>query len=105
VLLQAARPALEATDAARTAGAVARAYAEPLVALRDSQSARDLDGTGLEADVERCAAESTLPVVARVVELAPGRAVLVRDVDATPAGGQISSTSSTDRIITSASAG
>jgi 2-phosphosulfolactate phosphatase len=105
LLLQAARPALEATDGARTAVAVARAYAEPLVALRDSQSARDLAGTGLEADVERCAAESTQPVVARVVELAPGRAVLVRDVDPTPTGGQISSTSSTDRIITSASAG
>ena len=80
-LLLAARPDLEATDGARTAGAVARAYLDPSTALRDSQSARDLEGTGLEDDVEWCAAESTVSVVARVVELAPGRAVLVADPD------------------------
>ena len=37
------------TDGARTARAIARAYADPLAALRDSQSARDLDGTGPRA--------------------------------------------------------
>ena len=64
------------TDGARTARAIARAYADPLTALRDSQSARDLDGTGHEPDVARCAAESVLDVVPRLVALAPGRVVI-----------------------------
>lgn len=84
-LLGDAVPGLLLTDAARAACALGRAYPDPLTALRDSQSARDLDGTGLEGDVERCAAESTVPVVARVVELAPGRAVLVSDGPRLPA--------------------
>jgi 2-phosphosulfolactate phosphatase len=66
----------ELTDGARTARAIARAYADPLTALRDSQSARDLDGTGHEPDVARCAAESVLEVAPRLVALAPGRVVI-----------------------------
>ncbi len=76
VLLQEARPGLVLTDGARTARAVSRAYPDALTALRDSQSARDLDGTGLEDDVRWCAEESTVAVVARVVEVLPGRVVL-----------------------------
>jgi 2-phosphosulfolactate phosphatase len=64
------------TDGARTARAVAQAYAAPLAALLDSQSARELDGTGLEPDIARCARESTLDVAPRVVEVAPGRVVV-----------------------------
>ena len=64
------------TDGARTARAVAQAYAAPLAALLDSQSARELDGTGLESDIARCARESTLDVAPRVVEVAPGRVVV-----------------------------
>jgi 2-phosphosulfolactate phosphatase len=69
-------PAADLTDGARTALAIARAYADPLQALRDSQSARDLDGTGLEPDVARCARESVLEVVPRLASLAPGRVVI-----------------------------
>jgi 2-phosphosulfolactate phosphatase len=65
------------TDGARTARAIARAYADPLSALADSQSARDLAGTGHEADVEQCARESVLDVVPRVGGIAAGRAVIV----------------------------
>jgi 2-phosphosulfolactate phosphatase len=65
------------TDAARSARAIARAYAEPLVALADSQSARDLDGTGHEADVAWCALESVFDIVPRVGGIAAGRAVIV----------------------------
>ncbi len=65
-----------ATDAARVATAVARAYPDPLAALADSQSARDLDGTGLEPDVARCAALDTLVVAPIVTASAPGRVVV-----------------------------
>jgi 2-phosphosulfolactate phosphatase len=65
------------TDGARIARAVAQAYAAPLAALLDSQSARELDGTGLESDIARCARESTLDVAPRVVEVAPGRVVVM----------------------------
>ena len=54
------------TDGARSARAIARAYADPLAALADSQSARDLDGTGHEPDVARCALESVFDIVPRV---------------------------------------
>lgn len=65
------------TDGARTARALARAYADPLTALADSQSARDLDGTGHEPDVARCARESVFDVVPRVDGITAGRAVIV----------------------------
>jgi 2-phosphosulfolactate phosphatase len=65
------------TDGARCARAVARAYADPAVALPDSQSARDLDGTGHEPDVARCARESVIDVVPRVSGTTAGRAVIV----------------------------
>jgi 2-phosphosulfolactate phosphatase len=64
------------TDGARTARAVAQAYPAALAALLDSQSARELDGTGLEPDIARCARESTLDVAPRVIEVAPGRVVV-----------------------------
>ena len=75
-LLAGQLPGVFLTDAARQSLAVARAYADPLAALADSQSARDLDGTGHEADVARCAAVSTLAVAPRVVEVAPGQAIV-----------------------------
>jgi 2-phosphosulfolactate phosphatase len=75
-LLAALLPSTVVTDTARTALGLVRAYADPLAALADSQSARDLDGTGHEADVARCAAVATLAVAPRVVEVAPGRAVV-----------------------------
>ncbi len=65
------------TDGARGARAIARAYADPLAALADSQSARDLDGTGHEPDVARCARESVFDVVPRVSGTTAGRAVIV----------------------------
>ena len=65
------------TDGARSARAISRAYADPLAALADSQSARDLDGTGHEPDVARCAHESVLDVVPRVGGISAGRAVIV----------------------------
>ena len=65
------------TDGARSARAISRAYADPLAALADSQSARDLDGTGHEPDVARCARESVLDVVPRVGGISAGRAVIV----------------------------
>ena len=65
-----------ATDGARTADAIARAYTDPLAALEDSQSARDLAGTGHEADVARCARLDTLSTAPRVVDAAPGRVVV-----------------------------
>lgn len=74
--LQAARPDVVATDGARTALAIARAYPDALAALADSQSARDLDGTGHEADVARCAQVDILGSAPRVVEAAPGRVVV-----------------------------
>jgi phosphosulfolactate phosphohydrolase-like enzyme len=64
------------TDGARTAIAIANAYPLALAALEDSQSARDLDGTGLEPDVMRCAQVDTLSSAPRVVESAPGRVVV-----------------------------
>ncbi len=64
------------TDGARAACAIAQAYPDALAALRASQSARDLDGTGHEADVERCAAESVLEVAPRVAAYEPGRATV-----------------------------
>lgn len=70
-------PGLEASDGARTALAVAAAYRSPLEALADSQSARDLDGTGHEPDVVRCAEVSIHAVVPQVVEAARDRVVLV----------------------------
>jgi 2-phosphosulfolactate phosphatase len=72
-------PSREPTDAARMAQAVARSYAAPLDALAASQSARDLHASGLDDDVARCAAVSTLEVVPRVADLAPGRATVVAD--------------------------
>ena len=65
------------TDGARTARAIARAYAEPLAALADSQSARDLDGTGHEPDIAWCALESVFDIVPRVSGISAGRAVIV----------------------------
>ncbi len=74
--LRAARPDAFATDGARTALAIARAYPDALAALEDSQSARDLDGTGMEPDVARCARVDVLATAPRVVESAPGRVVV-----------------------------
>ena len=74
--LRAARPGDFATDGARTALAIARAYPDALAALTDSQSARDLEGTGLEADIARCAQVDILATAPRVVEAAPGRVVV-----------------------------
>lgn len=71
------RPDLDLQDGARLALALARAYPDPVAALRDSQSARDLDGTGLEPDIERCARVDALAVVPRVREATAGRAVIV----------------------------
>jgi 2-phosphosulfolactate phosphatase len=65
-----------ATDAARVAMAVARAYPDARAALEDSQSARDLHGTGLEPDIARCAAVDTLTVAPIVLASAPGRVVV-----------------------------
>jgi 2-phosphosulfolactate phosphatase len=65
------------TDGARSARAIARAYAEPLAALADSQSARDLDGTGHEPDIAWCALESVFDIVPRVGGISAGRAVIV----------------------------
>jgi 2-phosphosulfolactate phosphatase len=65
------------TDGARSARAISRAYADPLAALADSQSARDLDGTGHEPDVARCALESVFDIVPRVSGISAGRAVIV----------------------------
>jgi 2-phosphosulfolactate phosphatase len=65
------------TDGARSARAISRAYADPLAALADSQSARDLDGTGHEPDVARCALESVFDIVPRVAGISAGRAVIV----------------------------
>ena len=82
--LAAAAPSAFLTDAARSARALVRAYPDALAALADSQSARDLDGTGLEPDVARCARTSVLDVAPRVVEAGPGRAVVVaREVPGT----------------------
>lgn len=72
----AAVPDVDLLDGARVARALTRAYPDAGAALRDSQSARDLDGTGLEPDVERCARVDTLDVVPAVVASAPGRAVV-----------------------------
>ena len=74
--LQAALPGWFATDGARTARAIARAYPDALRALEDSQSARDLDGTGLEPDIARCARLDVLATAPRVVESRPGRVVV-----------------------------
>ncbi len=74
--LRAALPDAFATDGARTALALARAYPDALMALRDSQSARDLDGTGLEPDVARCARLDAIPLAPRVTASAPGRVVV-----------------------------
>ncbi len=71
-LLAAAYPRHGLTDAARAARAIAAAFPDPLAALRASASARDLDGTGHEADIARCAAVSTLDVVPAVVGCEPG---------------------------------
>jgi 2-phosphosulfolactate phosphatase len=65
-----------ATDAARTALAIARAYPDALTALNDSQSARDLDGTGHEADIARCAQADILATAPRVIDAQPGRVVV-----------------------------
>ncbi len=65
-----------ATDGARTALAIARAYPDALTALNDSQSARDLDGTGHEADIARCAQVDSLASAPRVTEAQPGRVVV-----------------------------
>ena len=65
-----------ATDGARTAIAIANAYPLALAALEDSQSARDLDGTGHEPDVMRCAQVDTLTSAPRVTDSAPGRVVV-----------------------------
>lgn len=73
---QTRRPELVVEDSAALALGLVEAYPEPLLALRASQSARDLDGTGLEPDVERCSHVSTLAVTPVVVEVGPGRIVL-----------------------------
>ncbi len=65
-----------ATDAARVAMATARAYPDAQAALDDSQSRRDLDGTGHEADVARCAALDILSVAPCVASAGPGRVVV-----------------------------
>ena len=65
-----------ATDAARVAMATARAYPDAQAALDDSQSRRDLDGTGHEADVARCAALDILSVAPSVASAGPGRVVV-----------------------------
>ncbi len=74
--LVAALPDTFCTDGARTADAIARAYPDALQALEDSQSARDLDGTGHEADVARCARVDLLATAPRVVDARPGRVVV-----------------------------
>lgn len=66
----------EVLDGARVAWALTRAYPDAYSALRDSQSARDLDGTGLEEDIRRCADVDALRVVPIVTEATPGRAVV-----------------------------
>lgn len=74
--IHASVPDVELLDGARIARALLRAYPDATAALRDSQSARDLDGTGLEPDVDRCAREDRFDVVPEVVESSPGRAVV-----------------------------
>ncbi|MSO47386.1 MAG: 2-phosphosulfolactate phosphatase [Thermoleophilia bacterium] len=69
-------PGSFATDGARTAIALARAYPDALTALNDSQSARDLDGTGHEADIARCAQVDLLASAPRVINVQPGRVVV-----------------------------
>lgn len=69
-------PGSFATDGARTAIALARAYPDALTALNDSQSARDLDGTGHEADIARCAQVDLLASAPRVINAQPGRVVV-----------------------------
>jgi 2-phosphosulfolactate phosphatase len=73
---QTRRPELTVEDSAALALGLVEAYPEPLLALQASQSARDLEGTGLEPDVARCAHVSTLDVAPVVVDVAPGRIVL-----------------------------
>ncbi len=74
--LAGALPDAFVSDGARMARAIARAYPTALAALEDSQSARDLDGTGHEADVARCAAVDILAVAPRVTASTPGRVVV-----------------------------
>lgn len=64
------------SDAARSALALTRAYPDALAALEDSQSARDLYGTGLEADIARCAQLDTLAIAPRVTAAIAGRVVV-----------------------------
>lgn len=71
-----ALPDAFATDGARTALAIARAYPDALAALNDSQSARDLDGTGHEADIARCGQVDILATAPRVIGAQPGRVVV-----------------------------
>lgn len=73
---QTRRPELLLDDSAALALATTDAYPEPLLALQASRSARELEGTGLEPDVERCSLVSTLASVPLVVTVEPGRAVL-----------------------------
>jgi phosphosulfolactate phosphohydrolase-like enzyme len=69
-------PAAFPTDGARTAIAIANAYPLALAALEDSQSARDLDGTGHEPDVMRCAQVDILGSAPRVTASSPGRVIV-----------------------------
>ena len=71
-----ALPAAFPTDGARTAIAIANAYPLALAALEDSQSARDLDGTGHEPDVMRCAQVDILGSAPRVTASSPGRVIV-----------------------------
>jgi 2-phosphosulfolactate phosphatase len=71
-----ALPDRRLTDAALAALALTRAYPDAAAALSVSQSARDLDGTGLERDVALCAATSVLAVAPRVVDADPVRAIV-----------------------------
>jgi phosphosulfolactate phosphohydrolase-like enzyme len=81
-------PDLGWTDSARAASLIAAAYPDPLTALRDSESARDLAGTGHEEDVARCAQVSTLDVVPIVTGSAGGAVSLrSRPRPPAPAGG------------------
>jgi phosphosulfolactate phosphohydrolase-like enzyme len=59
------------SDAARIALATSRGYPDPEPALAASRSARELDGTGHEADVAECARQDvsdSVPIVSGRLE-------------------------------------
>lgn len=59
----------EPTDGAAAAIRIARSFGSPRDGLASSQSARNLVGAGLEADIDWCARESVLDVVPRLTAM------------------------------------